>query len=49
MLLGSENSFMNNLEAFASATDLHESTSDHAREQMWSWENLIQTAGDAIS
>ena len=49
MLLGSENSFMNNLEAFASATDLHESTSEHAREQMWSWENLINTAGDAIS
>lgn len=49
MLLGSESQSMNSFQALISATDLHESTSDYARNKMWSWENLINTAGDAIA
>lgn len=49
MLIGSENHAMNNFQAFMSASDLHESASDYARNKVWSWENLINTAGDAIS
>lgn len=49
MLLGSDNSFMNTLQAFSDATNLQSSKSDYAQEHVWSWENLINTAGDAIS
>lgn len=49
MLLGSDNYEMNNFQAFMSATDLHESKSDYALNKTWCWENLINTAGDAIA
>ena len=49
MLLGSEFGLFNKLEAFTDATDLHKSVSDYSQEHIWSWENLVQTAGDAIS
>ena len=48
MYLGSDNVTMNNLQALASVSDLHESVSEHSRNQIWTWENLINTAGDAI-
>ena len=49
MLTGSDTGLFNQMEAFASATNLHESVSDYSQEHIWSWENLIQTAGDAIT
>lgn len=48
MFLGSENTTMNSLQSLMKTTDLHESVSEHSKEQMWTWENLINTAGDAI-
>ena len=50
MFSGSDDPFMNNLQAWASVTDLHENKSEYAKDpdHMWSLENMINLIGDAI-
>lgn len=49
MLTGSEAGIFNKLEAISEISNFAGSVSDHAQENLWSWENLVKTAGDAIS
>lgn len=51
LFAGSDSSFLNNLQAIASTTDLHESKSEFAKdpENMWAPENWVNLIGDVIA